>query len=167
MEEYGEEVGEASTKNCHVEKRETCTEPTVSRQTGFSHSFDRKSVQVSFSPCLGHLDIITLLIEYLQQPRNKVNTMKFALPVVIAATCAAPVAAETFIKEQFNDDVSQILPRNDQLHGEMTTDSKKIPVKGNGSSILKKLTLLVFFLPHSNRISGMDFSMDGVNKVET
>jgi len=30
--------------------------------------------------------------------------MKFSLPVVIAATCAAPAVAEIFFKEQFNDD---------------------------------------------------------------
>jgi hypothetical protein len=37
--------------------------------------------------------------------------MKFSLPAVIAATCAAPAVAEIFLKEQFNDDVSaKILP---------------------------------------------------------
>ena len=32
--------------------------------------------------------------------------MKFALPAVLAATCAAPAVAEVFLKEQFNDEVS-------------------------------------------------------------
>jgi hypothetical protein len=37
--------------------------------------------------------------------------MKFSLPAVIAATCAAPAVAEIYMKEQFNDDVSEkILP---------------------------------------------------------
>ena len=33
--------------------------------------------------------------------------MKFSLLAVVAATCAAPTGAEFFLKEQFNDDVSQ------------------------------------------------------------
>ena len=39
---------------------------------------------------------------------DQVVTMKFSLLAVVAATCAAPAAAEIYLKEQFNDDVSHL-----------------------------------------------------------
>jgi hypothetical protein len=40
---------------------------------------------------------------------TSIVTMKFSLLAVLAATCAAPAAAEIYLKEQFNDDVSQLM----------------------------------------------------------
>lgn len=56
--------------------------------------------------------------------------MKFALPAVLAATCIAPAVAEVFFKEQFNDDVSDVIgPTACEGFGHFLASNAKFPFK--------------------------------------
>lgn len=97
----------------HCDRHVEHTTRDVSRQTHFfpkNHRGKRGSIRLPS----GHFHFLDEKV-YLQPHSTKVNKMKFSLPAVIAATCAAPAFAEIFMKEQFNDDVSEkILPSHYQ-----------------------------------------------------
>ena len=71
----------------------------------FSHTATRASDHLNFTFQLNACFIIILFISKLIFNSNN-STMKFSALTLFAATCVAPVAGEFYMKENFNDDVS-------------------------------------------------------------